>query len=223
MVRVLLQAGADVDRADKFDRTPLSIASQNGHIKVVEALKERKGSTDKVTSSLAAAAALTGAEAREIEANRYQVPLPKIMHPRWKGAHLSVPLGEAKLLDIVGAKACFASHDAVAPAARKGHREWVQLLLASGASRDIEDKNGVTTLGVASAAEIISLLSQVAVDEDTREVMGREETAGPADAVASSTSDTNESAAIRNADVSSDRNAQRLALLREQMRTKLFK
>ena len=41
MVRVLLERGADINQATNDGRTPLCIASQQGHVEVVRVLAER--------------------------------------------------------------------------------------------------------------------------------------------------------------------------------------
>ena len=50
IVKILLEGGADVDKAEKMGVTPLLIASQEGHLRVVKCLvEEGKVDVEKAT------------------------------------------------------------------------------------------------------------------------------------------------------------------------------
>ncbi|MFW6060692.1 MAG: ankyrin repeat domain-containing protein, partial [Phycisphaeraceae bacterium] len=43
LARVMIDAGADVDHADRFDHTPLHVAAMRGHRRTVDLLARRGG------------------------------------------------------------------------------------------------------------------------------------------------------------------------------------
>ena len=145
IVRLLIDAGADLDKADDFGRTQLLVASENGYLEVVELLIKAGAKLDMV--------------------DVYGVtPL----YSACQYGHFEV----VELLIKAGADTDKATNDRVTPlyiACQYGHLDVVRLLVVSGADKDKADNDGVTPLFSACQEghlDIVQLLIYAGADAD---------------------------------------------------------
>ena len=178
VVKLLLAAGADKDKAMHGGTTPLYIASFNGHAEVVKLLLAAGVDKDKArqdgTTPLYAASEyghaevvklLLAAGAGKDKANQYGTTSLYIASQQ---GHAEV----VKLLLAAGADKDKAELYGLTPlwaASFNGHAEVVKLLLAAGVDKDKAEQGGTTPLYMASEyghAEVVKLLLAAGADKD---------------------------------------------------------
>ena len=147
VVRLLIEAGADMDKSNRWYSTPLYIASEEGHLEVVRLLIVAGADKDK---------------------ERFDGVTPLSIASE-KG-HLEV----VRLLIEAGADKDKANNWGLTPlyiASRKGHLEVVRLLVDAGADKDKVDDDGWTPLDIAKEMhhlEIVRLLASADKEEDEK-------------------------------------------------------
>ncbi|KAL4422734.1 hypothetical protein ABPG75_008931 [Micractinium tetrahymenae] len=160
VAELLLDAGAEVDSRSEDGATPLLAAAEAGHAHVVEALLRRKADPSAADSegTTPLLAALAGGHRRCAEqllaagaAARGRVGGRGAVH--WAAHHGLAGVLRA-LLEAAGPEDVNAEDGAgetpLLSAARRGHRECVELLLAAGASTDKANRGGLTPLMAAA-------------------------------------------------------------------------
>eukprot|EP00439_Symbiodinium_sp_Y106_P027476 s730_g3.t1 len=138
VVHLLIQKGADMEKADYNGRTPLCIASQNGYLDVVRLLIEKGADIDKAEND-----GWTPVYARKGGAT-----------PVWMACQMG-HLDVVRLLIEEGADKGHVDDDTGATcvfiATHNGHIDEVRLLIEKGADQHRATHSGVTPLAVASA------------------------------------------------------------------------
>ena len=149
MARLLLEKGAEVDRAMKDGATPLYIACQNGHVDAARLLLERGAEVDRVVEKW-----------------------------QWKGAtplYIACQNGHVDVVRLLlekGAEVDRAQENGQTPlqaACHGGHVDAARLLLEKCAEVDRAAKNGTTPLYMASLgghADVARLLRDCGADVD---------------------------------------------------------
>jgi len=171
----LIEAGADVNVANRQGETALSAAAYNADFELVTELLAhgaKPATIDRAGKSPILYAAARGQDGivaalldAGIDANaRYGAELTALM---WAAGHAdNAPAGGAlrtvQLLLARGAKLDFVDdrgRGALMIAAQLGHTELVDALLTAGADKTLKDKTGKTALDLAGNAEIQALLT----------------------------------------------------------------
>uniref|UniRef100_A0A9J8APR5 Ankyrin repeat domain 50-like n=1 Tax=Cyprinus carpio carpio TaxID=630221 RepID=A0A9J8APR5_CYPCA len=152
-VRLLLEAGADIDGCDSDGRTALRAAAWGGHEEILLTLLDHGAQVDRSDregrTPLIAAAYMGHKEAVEILLNA--------------GADLNLADGDGRTALSVAAL-CVPS-----AAGGRGHGEVVSLLLEQGADPEHKDRDGMTPLLLASYEgheEVVELLLEAGADVD---------------------------------------------------------
>lgn len=152
-VRLLLEAGAEIDGCDSDGRTALRAAAWGGHEEIVLTLLKHGAEVDRSDSEgrtpLIAAAYMAHKEAVEILLDA--------------GADLNLADGDGRTALSVAAL-CVPS-----AAGGRGHGEVVNLLLERGADPEHKDRDGMTPLLLASYEgheEVVELLLEAGADVD---------------------------------------------------------
>ncbi|KAF6782827.1 ankyrin repeat domain-containing protein 52 [Colletotrichum sojae] len=142
-VRLVMEAGANIDMVDHRRRTPIYAASHNGHVDVIKILLEKGADV-----SVASQSGWTPLNAAS------------------DGGHLEV----IKVLLEKGADVSVADNDGWTPlnaASSKGHLEVVKVLLEKGADISVASQSGWTPLNAASYGghlEVVKVLLEKGAD-----------------------------------------------------------
>ncbi|KAF6788786.1 ankyrin repeat domain-containing protein 52 [Colletotrichum sojae] len=175
-VRLVMEAGANIDMVDHRRRTPIYAASHNGHVDVIKVLLE-KGADISVADN-------DGWTPLNAASNGGHLEVVKVLLE--KGADVSVasqsgltPLNTASYgghLEVVkvllekGADASVASQSGWTPlyiASSKGHLKVVKVLLEKGADVSVASQSGWTPLNAASYGghlEVVKVLLEKGAD-----------------------------------------------------------
>ncbi|CAE7600435.1 Ank2 [Symbiodinium sp. CCMP2592] len=145
LVRLLIESGADKDKANNYGATPVWIAAYHGHLHVVRLLMEMGADKDKPTWD-GTTPLLVASVSGHLEVVRWLIE---------KGADID-RAGETGVTPILGAtESCYL--------------EVVRLLIEKGADKDRASKRGLTPLFLASqngCLDIASLLIEKGADKN---------------------------------------------------------
>ena len=153
VVRVLIDAGADIDTRNDDGRSPLHCASTSGSLEVVKMLVEAGAGVD-VTDDCVRTCLIFAAYYGHTETVRYLVGLPEV--------------------DV---NHCDSQNEtALHYAAKKGHAEVVQVLIDAGADIDTRNNDGHSPLHCAStsgALEVVKVLVEAGARANVTDDDGR--------------------------------------------------
>jgi ankyrin repeat protein len=158
------------DPKDSYRRTPLHLASENGHLEIVQLLLDRgadvKAADRNGWTSLYRASENGYLEIVQLLLN-YSADIKAADRNRWTPLHLASLNGHLEIVQLLldyNADIKAAGRDGLIPlhlASQNGHLEIVQLLLDRGADIKAASRNGLTPLHLASQSghlEIVQLL-----------------------------------------------------------------
>ena len=152
VMKLLLEAGADKDAAQRNGMTALHAAAFHGDTDVVKLLLKAGADKDAVNAF--------GMTALKLAAGKAHSEVVKLL------------LQACADKDAVNDFGMTALHSA----ARKGHSEVVKLLLEAGADKDAAQRNGMTALHVAATfhgdTDVVKLLLKAGADKDAINAFG---------------------------------------------------
>ena len=150
-VQLLLDKGANIDRADENGTSAISFASDKGHLDIVQLLLE-KGSNVNIQNKFGNSALIFASQNGHLE-------IVQLLLERGSNVNIQNKFGNSALM----------------LASEKGHLEIVQLLLERGADINIQNKDGISELMLASRndhLEIVQLLLDKGADVNIQNKFG---------------------------------------------------
>jgi len=179
VVKLLMQSGADAQKADIDGFFPLILASRGGHLGIVgELLREGKGkvSPDQAdisnTTSLHVAARCGHSEVVALLVGEFQANVAAVDCDGFNAAHLASLNGYTDLVSFLldrGINLNQTNHhgdSCLILACLGGHASVVSLLLQRGCSRRLENSDGLSAVDIAAYKENTTLLFLLTHDED---------------------------------------------------------